>query len=179
MLMKLSIRMLVLVLLSTACEKTNYEGPEDQPVYFEYHYINHAWGYTENGWVIDNESKMWGYDLPEHYRWPDSTGHLSHEDLQYNLDQADTLLLSFKCNEMEKYTKLIGGAAEGNISEPKSRGADMGASILSCYAYESSSDSYRRILLAVMGDWEQFNQSAEAEELVDWLSEFGVAFMAD
>jgi len=169
----------MLVILITACEKEYYEGPEDQPVYFEYHYINHAWGLTDHGWLIDKEGKMRGYDMPENYRWPDSTGHLTLEDLQYNLAQTDTLLLSFKCGEMARYSRLIGGAVEGNLSTSTPRGADMGSSMLACYAYDHKTGTYKHVLLALSGDWEQINQSAEAEELVDWLKEFDVAFFSD
>ena len=41
------------------------------------------------------------------------------------------------------------------------------------------SGSNKHVLFAVSGDWEQINQSAEVEELVDWLKEFGVAFLSD
>jgi len=169
----------VLMILVTGCEKEFYEGPEDQPVYFEYHYINYAWGVADNGWMIDNEGNMLGYNFPADYRFPDSTGHLTFGDLQYNLDQTDTLLLNIKSKELRKYTRLIGGAADGNLGESQSRGADMGSATLSCYAYDPRSASYKYVLLATVGDWEQFNRSAEAETLVDWLKEFGVAFLSD
>ena len=169
---RFAIGLVLMWIMGTGCEKEYYYGPEDQPVYFEYHYINQAWGVADNGWLIDNEGKVWGYDRPEDYRWPDSTGHLTFEDLEYNLAQADTLLLSFKCNELEKYTRLIRGAADGHLSESRTRGADMGSACLSCYAYDQETGTYTYVLLSATGDWEQFNQSAEAEILVDWMKDF-------
>lgn len=169
----------LLAILITACERVYYEGPEDQPVYFEYHYINHAWGSHDNGWMIDNEGSIRGFDHPENYRWPDSTGYLSTEDLKYNLAQTDTLLNNIKSNELKRYTRLISGAAAGNVSDHRGRGADMGSSLLSCYAFDQSTGSYKHVLLSLAGDFEQFNQSAEAEELVEWLKEFGVASFHD
>jgi hypothetical protein len=167
------IGMSILALLGSSCEKEYYAAPADQPVFFEYHYMNNAWGVADNGWLIDSEGKQRGFSFPEEYRWPDSTGHLSLEDLTYNLGQTDTLLHSFSQKEFEKQSRLISGAAEGNLSEWRAVGADMGSAVLSCYAFDSETGTYEYILLAAWGDWEQFNQSAEAERLVAWLKDPG------
>ena len=175
---RLSISALLVVLIM-ACEREYYQGPEDQPVYFEYHYINFAWGVADNGWMIDNEGNVRGYDHPEDYRWPDSAGYLSTEDLQYNLSLTDTLIDHIKQKELDRYTGLIAGAADGALSDRTRRGADMGSSMLFCYAYDQNAGSYKQVLLSLSGDHEQFNQSAEGEELVDWLKEFGLVFFHD
>jgi len=169
----------VLGFLGSGCEKEYYYGPEDQPVYFEYHYINHAWGVADHGWLIDQEGRMWGFDFPEDYRWPDSTGHMTIEDLEYNLSQADTLLTCLNRKTFMRNIRLIRGAAEGALSESRARGADMGSSILSCYSYDHDRGAYKHVLLAARGDTEQSNLSAEAEKIVDWLKEYGVAFLSD
>jgi len=171
--MRFTIGLVLIWIMGTGCEKEYYNAPVDQPVFFEYRYLNNAWGVADNGWLIDSEGKQRGLNFPEEYRWPDSTGHLTLEDLEYNLGQTDTLLHSFSSKEFEKHTSLIKGAADGILSENRARGADMGASILSCYAFDSETGSYKYVLLAVMGDWEQFNQSAEAEKLVDWMEGMG------
>lgn len=53
--------LLLLAVFLVACEKLEYDAPEDQPLYFEYHYINHAWGFQENGWLIDHEGNAYQY----------------------------------------------------------------------------------------------------------------------
>ena len=53
--------MLLMLLALSSCEqelKDDYEIPGNQAVLFEYHYINHAWGYAENGWLIDSDGNM-------------------------------------------------------------------------------------------------------------------------
>jgi len=169
----------LLIILFPACEKEYYEGPEDQAVYFEYHYLNFAWGAKDYGWMIDREGNVRGYENPTEYRWPDSSGYLSSEDLEYNLSLTDTLLHHINAKELERHTKLISGAAEGALSDHSHRGADMGSSTLSCYAYDHNTGSYKHVLLSLSGDLEQINQSAEAGVLVDWLKEFGVADFHD
>ena len=99
--------------------------------------------------------------------------------LEYNLSQADTLLACLNRKTFMSHVRLIGGAAEGALNESRTRGADMGSSILSCYAYDHDLGSYKHVLLAVRGDAEQSNISAEAEKIVDWLKEYGVAFLSD
>lgn len=171
--MKWILVLLFLTLLGSSCEKSDYMGPEDQPVFFEYRYVNRAWGVADRGWLIDHEGRLMGFDLPVDYRWPDSTGHVSTADLEYNLSQADTILSIMGAKEFEKHVRMIQGAAEGNLGERRPRGADMGSSYLSCYAYDPRSASYTFVLLAQRGDWEQDNLSAEAEKLVKWLKEKG------
>lgn len=177
--MKIVVCLAVLVVLGGSCEKEYYYGPEDQPVYFEYHYVNNAWGVADNGWLVDQEGNMRGFDFPEDYRWPDSGGYLSMEDLEYNLGQSDTLLRTFKRQEFTSYSRLIGGAAEGPLSESRARGADMGSSSLACFAWDRDEGKYKYVLLIRAGDWEQQNLSEEAEILVDWLKKYGVAFLSD
>jgi hypothetical protein len=173
---KFIIGLVFMWIMGTGCEKEYYYGPENQPVYFEHHYINHAWGVADRGWMIDNEGRIRGYDRPENYRWPDSTGHLSFEDLEYNLSQTDTLLFSLNRKELEMHTRLIGGAADGALSDRTQRGADMGSGTLSCYIYDPATGSYKHVLLTASGDWEQSNQSAEAEKLLEWLTELDLIF---
>jgi hypothetical protein len=120
-----------ILILIIACENAYYEGPENQPVFFEYHYINFAWGVADHGWMIDQEGNIRGYEHPENYRWPDSTGYLRADDLLYNLAQTDTVLETISYKEFKRYTRLISGAAEGALSDYTRRGADMGSSILS------------------------------------------------
>ena len=73
--------MMILLLVGlTGCEKegdNGYEAPGDQPVLFEYRYVNHAWGYSENGWLIDSKGNMKSYDLPKDFNLPDSSGYIT------------------------------------------------------------------------------------------------------
>ena len=48
----------LLAVLLVGCEDLGCDMPGGQPVYFEYHYTNHAWGYHENGWIIDREGNI-------------------------------------------------------------------------------------------------------------------------
>ena len=169
--MRVVLSMALMAVLGSGCEKEFYVAPMDQPVVFEYRYLNNAWGVADHGWLIDSEGRQMGFDFPEDYRWPDSTGHLSLEDLTHNLGQTDTLLQVISRKKFDKYVRLIRGAADGSLSERRVVGADMGSATLSCYAYDPKTETYQYVLLAAKGSLEQFNQSPEAEKLVDWLKD--------
>ena len=171
--LRFAIGLVLLWIIGTGCEKEYYDAPVNQPVFFEYRYINNAWGVADNGWLIDSEGRQRGFNFPEDYRWPDSTGHLTLEDLEYNLGQTDTLLHSFSRKDFEKHTRLIRGAAEGTLNEFRVRCADMGSAMFSCYAFDSETKTYEYVLLAATGNWEQYNQSEEAEKLVGWMKDLG------
>lgn len=170
---------MILTLICIGCEKLWHDPIEEQPVYFEYHYINHAWGYQERGWLIDKDGEVRYFEFPDNYRLPDSTGILSLEDLEYNLGQTDSIITSIEQAELEEYTGYISAAAEGEIGEQTHIAADAGSSTLSCYLYDEEQDAYRFVFLATSGDWEQFNLAPEAETLVDWLRQFGVFWLSD
>ncbi|RLB64532.1 MAG: hypothetical protein DRH08_09430 [Deltaproteobacteria bacterium] len=171
--------MILLLLVLSACEKDlnqEYDAPDDQAVLFEYHYINHAWGYADHGWLIDAEGKMRSFEFPENFRLPDSTGNISQEDLFHNLSQCDSIIVSVEEKDLDYYTGLIAGAAEGEIGSPENIAADAGSAVLGCYLYDESKDMYQYVFLAVSGDWQQSNDAPEAGILVAWLKSIGEVF---
>jgi hypothetical protein len=171
--------LLLMAILLAACEKLEYDPPEDQPIYFEYHYINHAWGFQENGWLIDREGNIRSFDKPGDYKQGLPGAYLKKEDLEHNLALTDSIIGNVSQAELEKYINYIPGAAGGEISKYTSIAADAGASVLSCYMYDPEEDAYQYIFLAQSGDWEQFNLSEEAKKLVKWLLDFDIFWLSD
>ncbi len=169
----------LLVLLSGACNKEEYSAPGEQPVYFEYHYYNYAWGFQENGWLIDREGNIRSFNLPENFRLPDSEGYLDLADLEHNLWLTESVIGKVDVKELDQFIDYIPGAARGEIGEARSIAADAGSSTLSCYLYDPDKGAYQYVFLAQSGDWEQFNLSGEARKLVKWLLDFDVFWLSD
>jgi len=169
----------LLVVLLLGCEKAEYDAPEDQPLYFEYHYINHAWGFQENGWLIDREGNIRRFDHPGDYRLGLPGAYLSLDDLEHNLGLTDSIIGTVDEVELEKHKNYIPGAAAGEIDKSRSIAADAGSAVLSCYLYIPEEDAYQYVFLAQSGDWEQFNLSEEAEKLVKWLLDFDVFWLSE
>jgi len=172
------ITVLMLAIIVAGCEP-EYDAPEEQPVFFEYHYENFAWGHQENGWLIDKDGVVRSYTLPENFRVPDSTAYMSADDLLFNLSQTDSTLHIINRTELDRYIRLIPGAAEGEVGETRHLAYDAGTSVLSCYLFDPDTGRYKYVFLARSGDYEQFNKAPEAEALVNWLKEFGVFWLSD
>ena len=170
---------LLVAVLMAACEKEEYISPEDQPVYFEYRYVNYAWGYQEHGWLIDHDGYVRYFEKPDSFRVPDPSGYISIEDLEYNLGQTDSIIGQVAENKLTGYVNNIPGAASGEIGKSDNIAADAGSSVLTCYLYDEERESYLKVFLAASGDWEQFNLSGEAEILVDWLKQYDVFWLSE
>lgn len=155
------------------------DPPNGQPVYFQYRYVNHAWGYQDQGWLIDSSGNVRYFEYPSGFRTPDSAGYLSRDDLQYNLAETDSLITTLERDELDSHVMLIPEAAHGEIGERQHRAYDAGTSTLACYIYDSEQDAFRYVFLGMSGDWEQFNLSKEAGDLVEWLRGFGVFWLPE
>jgi hypothetical protein len=166
-------------IVPAGCEKVEKITGPGQPVCFEYRYVNYAWGYQEKGWLIDSSGNINSYNLPDGFILPDSTGLITGDNLAHNLALTDSVIGTVPGEDMDYYLGLIQGASEGIIGAPRSIAADAGNSVLSCYRYDSAENAYRYVFLGRSGDWEQFNQSEEAEILIDWLKQFGVFWLSE
>jgi hypothetical protein len=163
---------LVAILFSGSCTKEAISLREEQPVYFEYEYVNYAWEYQHSGWLIDPSGKIHGYNLPDVWNFPDSAGFISETNIEMNLSQTDTIYdYQIITSELNKRIHLIPEAAVGRLSELKNAMADAGGWSYYCYIWDSCNKKYKRILLDLKGDFEQFNKSSAARNLVSWLKE--------
>ena len=168
---------LLFITCITGCETIEYNPPESQPVYFEYEYINFAWGYQNNGWIIDAGGNVRSWNRPEDWRRPDSTGYISESDLLYNISETDSVIEVVGSNELKKHVALIEGAKDGFITEPENIGNDAGSASLYGYWYDPGVDAYLKVFLGLSGDYSSENTSSEAKKLVAWLKEFGVFWL--
>jgi len=164
--------------VSCAKEDCGCGLPADQPVVFEYRYINHAWGYQERGWFMDGAGAVHYYDSPVEYVSPDSTGLITRAGLIHNLTLADSVIASVDPEELAEFSSLIPAAAEGMVAEAEHAAYDAGTSVLSCYLYDPEVDAYRYVFLAMSGDFSQVNTSKAAEEIVDWLLELPIFWLS-
>jgi len=141
----------------------------DQQIYFQYEYVNYAWGYSHHGWLMDSTGAVWCYDQPAQWNFPDSSGKLPELSMMENLAEADSLCYQIPVYNLAQKIPLIEAAADGTISEPENVMADAGISGYYAWIYDKEHQRYRRILLKEEGDWERENLSEEAETLYKWL----------
>jgi hypothetical protein len=159
----------LLLVFCLACEKENYDAPEEQPIYFEYHFVNHAWGYHDFGWLVDGDGKIRSFEYPDSYNVAVHGDFLSLEQLEHNLAQADSIIGEVSSTVLDRKKDLIPDAATGMIKDFQRQGADMGMGVFACYKYDPVEDAYEYVMLSMLGDHQRYNSSKEADKLVDWL----------
>jgi hypothetical protein len=169
----------ILILILNSCELTDEKLTTSQPIYFEYSYINFAWGYQHHGWVIDGDGNIKSYNLPDDWREPDSTGFIQEDDLLFNIEQTDSIVGVIDSTELMEKAALIPGAKNGKITNPVNIAADAGSASLYGYYYNSDEEAYEKIFLAASGDFSSHNESDEGKELVVWLRSFGVFWLSE
>ena len=152
----------------SSIDKTNILS---QKIFFQYEYVNYAWGFQHQGWFIDSTGNVYSYNLPENDAWKrgDENGVISASDLNENMSKANLTGYRINTGELASKVDLINKAKLGEITEPVWAAADAGAMIYSCYTYDSSTKSYKKILLKQLGDYRADNKSKSADYLYRWM----------
>jgi hypothetical protein len=140
-----------------------------QLVLFQAEYINHAWGYSHEGYIIDSSGYVRRYKLPKNWHFADSTGYISQSEMNENLLQLDTVSSIVRKGLLLKYFSMVSAASEGKLSKPVNRMFDAGATRYSGYLYNSETGKYKQVLIRQEGDWSIENTSPEANEIYTWL----------
>ena len=139
--------------------------------YFEYEYLNRAWGFNHFGFIITPEGKMYTFDKATPWAFPQK-GVLSVDSLNYNISRCikkDTIISR---SHLENYKHLAGFASVGKITPVVVKGADMGVRICKILVPDSTNvvKSYREIVLTHNGDTECHNLAPEAWVIAEWLT---------
>jgi len=166
------ILLLVLASVLGSCKKEDLDNI-DQPVLFQFEYINHAWVHTHQGWMIDDMGNVKGFNLPENWNTPDKDNRMNKAELIENLASADTLYTTLKEPKlMEHFSDRY--EMQGAVMDTSDTFmADAGVGALYVYLWDKKDEVYDRVLLASKGDISVTNESAEAKAAVRWLREIG------
>jgi hypothetical protein len=156
-------------LIFSGCKKEHTINP-DQKILFEVSYVNYAWVYVNQGYIIDNEGNILTFNNPENWHFPDNTHSLTSQQVEENLSKCIKTGKKVPLEELKKYSNYIDNLAASKISSPVSRGADMGAHGYYCFQYSPSGSTYKCVTLKVTGDWESENINFYTKKVVDWLS---------
>lgn len=160
------------VLFLTNCNKDNddIELLEiEQRIYFQYNYINHAWGYQHSGWLIDSSGNVYCYNKPENWQHGDSSGFISASEMDSNILETDSICYRVDKEILSDKIELIYKASKGDISEPIHEMYDSGGAAYSTFIFDENSKTYKKILLKQTGDFRIDNSSPESVELYKWL----------
>lgn len=160
-----------LSLLLSGCDKSTdeYELELNQKIYFQFEYMNYAWGYRHSGWLIDSAGDVYCYDKPQNWTHFDSTGIMSAPEMETNLLATDSVCFQIDKSELNEKASLINPASKGVVSDPVHEMYDAGSAGFYAFIYDAKTEIYRRIVLKQTGDFRVDNSSDEAVDLYEWL----------
>jgi hypothetical protein len=159
-------------LFITGCKK-NYVISDKQAVLFQFEYVNYAWGYQHNGFVIDNEGNVLTYINPEDWNFPDKDFCLSENQVAENIISCIQSGKKISKEELQKYTNYIKNIASSKVTALKNEGADAGSSEFICYQFSESNGTYKGYLIKLEGDFTCENLNFYSKKVVAWMRDIG------
>lgn len=171
---KYLIPLLLLVLISC-----NTENPSiQQKILFEQHYTNYAWGYQNNGYLIDSLGNVRAFDVSrDTTKWnePDKDGYISAAKMNENLALCKSIVGKVNQDTLTHYSDKIWEASYGKISKSVSQMADAGSIVYSAFIYEAKTNRYKKIMLKTWGDWMVDNSAPEAISIYKWMQRLNIS----
>lgn len=139
--------------------------------YFQYEYVNHAWGFNHGGFTISPSGEVFSFDKTTPWVFA-VNGKILSAELKKNLEasvKVDTLI---KSTDIDYYQHLASYAMSGKLSDHVMHGADMGERICKIIIPDSidPQGSYLEVILTEDGDFEFHNLSPEAAVIAEWLT---------
>ncbi|MFH0762105.1 MAG: hypothetical protein V2A67_11440 [Bacteroidota bacterium] len=164
---------LVLGGISFSCSKEKCHCEKDQPVLFQYEYINYAWGYRHHGFMISPDGVIHGFRQPAEWKEYDSTGLISSANLEYNLNRCDTVFGTVDTDTLNAFFNQIEEIRNGEIKDIGVYMADAGTGVFLAWYWNSDESMYERVFLISNGDTNLENTNAKVDDLVEWLKRTG------
>jgi len=143
--------------------------------YYQYEYVNHAWGFNHSGFTISPAGEVFSFDKTTPWMFAENNK-LSNADLKKNIAasvKVDTLI---NRSELDIYNQLAFAAKSGKLSEPVQRGADMGEIICKIFVPDNTDpqNSFNEVILTKNGDFDQYNLAPESAVIAEWLSKLKI-----
>jgi hypothetical protein len=166
-LLKISFLLLASFLL-ISCRK-NVVINEKQAILFQVEYINYAWGYQHNGFIIDNEGKVLTYKNPQEWIFPDKDFKLNGNQVHANIEKCLYSGKIIPSDELNRYAGYIKNISSSKVTATKNVAADAGSLEYICYQFYELSDSYKGSLIKMEGDFTCENLNFYSKKVATWL----------
>lgn len=171
----LKILLPVLLMLSvTGCKKNSFIS-EKQTIIFQYDYINYAWGYQHNGYIIDNGGNILTYNNPEDWNFMDKDMILTEKQVTANIAKCKVSGKKISPEELQKFTAYIKNIASSAVTAPKNVAADAGTAEYVCYQYSGNTDTYKGYLIKMEGDFTKENLNFYSKKVVLWMKDINLS----
>lgn len=166
---KIYILILLTTLFFVSCDDKLREGSQVD-CYFQYEYVNYAWGFNHSGFTITPAGEVFSFDKSTPWVFADNDK-LTLTALTKNIEASMKIDTLINKTDIELYQQLAHYAMFGKLSEPVSRGADMGERICKIIIPDVviPQNGYSEVILTENGDFDRFNLSPEAVLIATWL----------
>lgn len=154
-----------------SCEKNQkVVNITTKEIIIEAEYINYAWGYQHSSLLVDTNGIAYRYDNMDYsntaWKFPDSLGFISANDLQNNYNLANTPIDTINKDTITQIASLITNVSINNLSDITYRGDDMGTSRYYAYIWNEDVNKYQKLFLAQCGDMRQVNNDTNAQKIL-------------
>ena len=158
------------ILVITSCKK-NYVISEKQVILFQHDFINYAWGYQHNGFIIDNEGNVLTYNNPENWNFQDNNFSLTEAQISENISKCTQTSIKIPKEELQKYSLYIKNIASSKVTALKNAGADAGSHELLCYRFNANTGIYKSYIIKMEGDFTCENLNFYSKRVVVWMKD--------
>ena len=159
---------LSLVLIITGCKK-KYIISDKQTILFQYEYINYAWGYQHNGFIIDKEGNVLTYNNPEIWNFADNDLSISESQVAQNIVNSLPSNKKISKEELQKYTNYIKNIASSKVTALKNIAADAGSTEFICYQFSENTGMYKGYIIKMEGDFTCENLNFYSKKVTTWM----------
>jgi hypothetical protein len=156
------------VLFITGCKK-NFVISDKQAVLFQLEYVNYAWGYQHNGYIIDSDGNVLTFNNPENWNFPGNDLTLSEIQIAENVGKCIQTGRKIPPEELHKYTNYINNIASSKVTALKNVAADAGSTEYICYQYSQSTGTYKGNLIKMEGDFTCENLNFYSKKVAAWM----------
>jgi hypothetical protein len=160
----------ILILSFEGCKKS-YVISENQQILFQYEYVNYAWGYQHNGFIIDNQGRVLTYLNPENWNFREKEKNLTAAQIADNIGKCKDSGIRIERVELLKYSSYIKNIASSQVTALKNVAADAGTAEYTCFQFSESSKDYKSYLIKMEGDFTCENLNFYSKKITLWLKE--------
>ena len=152
----------------SGCKK-NVVIDEKQAILFQVDYVNYAWGYKHNGFLVDNQGNILTYKNPQVWNFPDKDFNLSESQVRDNIGNCLNTGKKIPNEELKKYANHIKNISSSKVTALKNVSADAGSIEYICYQFSEKTGIYKGTLIKMEGDFTCENLNFFTKKVTSWL----------
>jgi len=161
-----------------SCQK-DHGISKKQAILFQLDYVNYAWGYQHNGFVIDNEGNILTYNNPQDWNFPDNELTLFESQVEENISKCVPTGRKITSDELKKYSNYIKNIASSKVTALKNAGADAGSHEYICYQFSESTRKYKGHIIKMEGDFTCENLNYYSKKVVVWMKNINSVLISE